>query len=136
MSLARDGVHGGAVVLLTQIAVADGLVQHWSEGKSAIVPVGADRWLYLERMPGACDYLGCRDELVDLWDPLHSNWVCYDTAHGITLMPGEKHILLRRSTASIKNVGTEIALCTDAGDDVFDDPNARDFTEQYQDVVV
>lgn len=73
--------------------------------------------------------------MVDLWDPRLSNWVCYGTANDIILMPGEKHILLRRANAGIKNVGAEIALCTDAGDDVFNDPNAQNFTKQYQGVL-
>ncbi len=87
-------------------------------------------------MPDALDYLGYRDLSVDMWNPLLSSWVCYDTAHSITVLPGEKHILLRNIGIGIKNVGAEITLCTDAGDDLFDDPNARDFTEQYQGLLV
>lgn len=110
--------------------------QDWAEPlKSVIVPLTPDRELHLEWMPDVLRHLGVEHQMVEWWNPLTSNWYCFETSFGVRVEEGEKHILFRRPAVAIKDFWEKARLCTEAGDDILEDPRARDFTQQYRHVV-
>lgn len=86
-------------------------------------------------MPDALEYLGVGDRDVDIWDPVCCNWTVYQMSNPMVLQVGEKYVLVRTANVRVRNIADEIRLCTDAGDEVFSDPGAKDFTVQYRRVL-
>ena len=78
--------------------------QDWAEPlKSVIVPLTPDRELHLEWMPDVLRHLGIEHQMVEWWNPLTSNWYCFETSFGVRVEEGEKHILFRRPAVAIKD---------------------------------